>query len=395
MENNTFIWLIPIILLPIFFSMGWLAARIDMRAVLKQAKSIPMKFYKSLDAIIDNKTNIAAETLQSIIDEQHEKGQQIRSYELGLTLGKLFRKRGENDKAIALHQKLLSLPNIPETKLQKIQFELGQDYQAAGLVNRAEKQFEDLLNSTFKQQASQILLDIYQQDRDWEKAIEMVSKFPQDGISQQFDLAQFYCELAQKALIESHLDQAHTYAKKALDINKKCTRTNIILGDIEFKRGNYANAIEAYTAIENQNYAYLTMVGEKIYDAYDAMHKAEEGLNLLIGYMNTFPQLNLTNLIYEKALLIWNLKKANEITANLIRINPNLEKIYLLTDIAMFEGDPTLKKDANIIKKILSNQISKSFMYQCKQCHFKSQVFFWRCPACGKWETFTPNRIEV
>ncbi|MCV2509823.1 MAG: lipopolysaccharide assembly protein LapB, partial [Neisseriaceae bacterium] len=68
---------------------------------------------------------------------------------------------------------------------------------------------------------------------------------------------------------------------------------------------------------------------------------------------------------------------------------------YLLTDIAMSEGEPSLKTDADIIKKILANQINKSFMYQCKHCHFKSQVFFWRCPACGKWETFTPNRIEV
>ena len=116
-------------------------ARVDMKAVLKQAKAVPFRFYKSLDAMIDNRTKNAADILSEIIEDQHERGLQIESYELAFTLGKLFRKRGENDKAITLHQKLLTLSDIPHKKRQQIQFELGQDYRSAGLVDRAEKQF--------------------------------------------------------------------------------------------------------------------------------------------------------------------------------------------------------------------------------------------------------------
>ncbi len=374
--------------------MGWLMARVDMKTVLKQAKTVPIRFYKSLDAMIDNRTKNAADILSEIIEDQHERGQQIESYELAFTLGKLFRKRGENDKAITLHQKLLTLPDIPQKKRQQIQFELGQDYRAAGLVDRAEKQFENLLNSDFKNEASRILLSIYQQDQEWEKTIALASKLPTEDASQLFDLAEFHCEIAQRALIEMDLTKAQNEANTALSIHGKCTRANIILGDIAMKEHNYRQAIAAYTAIEKQNYQFLGRVGEKIYDAYEELGKSEEGLNLLIGYMETFPTLDFTNLIYEKALILFGQEKANEISENLIRLNPNMQKLGLFSDI-IASRHPAFHSDANLFKKVFAEQISKSLLYQCQHCHFKSQVFFWHCPACDKWETFTPNRIET
>ncbi|MFH4355260.1 MAG: lipopolysaccharide assembly protein LapB [Neisseriaceae bacterium] len=395
METNILIWLVPIGLLPIFFAMGWLAARVDMRTVLKQAKVVPIQFYKSLSAMVDGKTRVAADLLSEIVEEKEMLAQSPESHELALTLGQLFRKRGETNKAISLHQKMLSLPELSTEQSHQVRFELGKDYQAAGLVDRAETQLESLLETPLKSQASKILLLIYQQDRDWEKAIQLATLTPSEELSQQLELAQFHCELGQKALIQSKLELSSSYARLALEINKKCARANLILGDVFNKRQDYAEAIRAYTSIENQNYNYLSMVGEKIYDAYAAMSRAEEGLELLIGYAKTFPEINLTTLIYEKALLLWDRARANEITRQLIRLNPNLEKIYLLTTILLNDHQLALSSDAAIIEKVLFNQINKNFMYQCRHCYFKSQVFFWRCPACGRWETFTTRRIEV
>ena len=281
MDNELWVILLPITLLLVFFAMGWFAARIDMKTVLKQAKSVPAGFYKSLDALVDRNSGRAARELAEVIDQQPQ------SYDLNLTLGKLYRQRGENDKAINMHQALLDSPDTVNEKRARVLFELAQNYQSAGLVDRAEQIFIGLQEGNMAREARQHLLSIYQQDRDWEKAIETAQLLSHDEQTYQFEIAQFYCELAQTALFKSNLDAARYNVQKALDANKKCARANMILGDIETKQGNFPAAVEAYGAIEQQNHAYLSMVGEKLYEAYAAQDKQEEKLNRLIGYMQT------------------------------------------------------------------------------------------------------------
>ena len=370
------IWwlLVPIALLPIFFAMGWFAARVDMKTVLKQAKTIPSGFYNSLDALVDKNTGKAARNLAEVIDQQQG------SYDLNLTLGKLYRQRGENDKAIAMHKTLLNSPDTVGEKHERVLYELGLNYQSAGLVDRAEQIFIELQKGNMAKQANEVLLNIYQQDRDWEKAIAT---------------AQFYCEMAQAVLFQSHFDEAREYVQAALNANPKCTRANMILGDIEQKQGNFGAAIAAYSAIEKQNHAYLSMVGERLYDAYDAMSKPEDGLNVLIGYAKTFPALDLINVIYEKSLLLHGEEKANQIAVELVRLKPDLNGMYRLLGLQMSDLNPQWKADADMMRGVMGRQLQKSWMFRCRNCHFKSQVYFWHCPACNKWETFTPNKIEV
>ncbi|MBO7381397.1 MAG: hypothetical protein J6U05_07005, partial [Neisseriaceae bacterium] len=121
--DNLGLWLL-LLILPLFFALGWFAARIDIRAVLKQAKSVPEHLYQSLDALIDRKSNIAARSLSEIVEQMiEEKNQDITAHALGLSLGKLYRQRGENDKAITLHQKLLNSPDLEGHLRHQLQFE--------------------------------------------------------------------------------------------------------------------------------------------------------------------------------------------------------------------------------------------------------------------------------
>lgn len=389
MDNELWLVLLPIVLLPVFFAMGWFAARVDMKTVLKQAKSIPTGFYKSLDALVDRNNGRAARELAEVVDQQPQ------SYDLNLTLGKLYRQRGENDKAIAMHQALLDSPDTVGAKRERVLFELGQNYQTAGLVDRAEQIFLGLLEGDMAREARQHLMSIYQQDRDWEKAIYMAQLLSHNEQTYQFEIAQFYCELAQAALFKSNFDLARYNVQKALEANKKCARANMILGDVKFKQGDYAAAREAYAAIEQQNHAYLSMVGEKLYETYAVEGKQEEGLNRLIGYMHTFPDLDLINVIYDKALLLKGESEAAQIALELVRKKPDLVGVYRLLGLKISDMDPTWKADADMMRAVVGRQLQKSVMYRCRNCHFKSQVFFWHCPACNKWETFTPNKIEV
>ncbi|MDO4997618.1 MAG: lipopolysaccharide assembly protein LapB [Neisseria sp.] len=389
MENEILIWLVPIALLPVFFAMGWFAARVDMKAVLKQAKSVPTAFYKSLDALVDRNTALAARNLSEISDLQPN------TFELNLTLSKLYRTRGENDKAIHLLKKMADAPDLAGDRRDQVLFELGQTYQSAGLVDRAEQIFLTLQTGNMAKQARELLLNIYQQDRDWEKAIEQARLLSHDEQTYQFEIAQFFCEMAQTALFKSDFEQAKQWVQTALSANRKCCRANMILGDIEQKLGNFSAAVDAYSAIEKQNVAYLSMVGERLYDAYDAQGKAEEGLNVLIGYSKTFAQVDLLNVIYEKALLLKGEAAANELAAELVRHKPDLNGVYRLLGLQISDLNPAWKSDVDMMRGVIGRQVQKAWMYRCRNCHFKSQVYFWHCPACNKWETFTPNKIEV
>ncbi|MBI0067465.1 MULTISPECIES: lipopolysaccharide assembly protein LapB [Snodgrassella] len=394
MDSNDFwMWLAPVVLLPVFFAMGWFAARVDMRAVLKQAKSIPEGFYKSLDALAENKSAVAVRELAEVVDQQNDARQS--TYELHLTLGKLYRQRGENDKAIALHQKLLELPETIAERRDIVAFELGQDYQAAGLVDRAEQILVGLLNGSKARQARQILLNIYQQDRDWEKAIKLAEELSTGDQTYQFEIAQFYCELAQLALYQSEYNKAREYIFQALAVNRKCSRANMILGDVELKQQNFQAAVDAYSAIEKQNYEYLSLVGERLYDAYDGMNKAADGLEVLIGFAQTFPQLDLSGVIYEKSIPVYGDDRATEIVIDLVRRKPTLTGTYRLLGVLQNNIAPKWKAEVDMMRSVVGMQMQKSVMYRCRHCHFKSQVYFWHCPACNKWETFTPNRIDV
>ena len=216
-----------------------------------------------------------------------------------------------------------------------------------------------------------------------------------DEQTYQFEIAQFYCELAQAALFKSDFDTARGHVQSALNANKKCTRANMILGDIEQKQEHYQAAIDAYASIEKQNHAYLSMVGERIYDAYDALGKPQEGLNVLTGYLKTFPQLDLINVVYDKSLLLYGETQAAQTAVELVRQKPDLGGVYRLLGLQISGMNPTWKADADMMRAVIGRQMQKAVMYRCRNCHFKSQVFFWHCPACNKWETFTPNRIEV
>lgn len=389
MDIEIWWFILPIILLPVFFGMGWFAARVDMKTVLKQAKTVPFGFYNSLDALVDRNTGRAARSLAEVIDQQRA------SYDLILTLGKLYRQRGENDKAINMHKTLLESPDTVGQKRERVLYELGLDFKNAGLVDRAEQILIGLKDGNMAQASNQVLLNIYEQDRDWQQAIDTAQRLAHDEQTYQFEIAQFYCEMAQAALHQSNLELAKQYARTALEANKKCTRANMILGDVAQKNGQFQAAIDAYTAIEKQNHAYLSMVGERIYDAYDALNKAQDGLNILIGYARTFPHLDINAIIYDKALLLLGEEKANQILAELVRAKPDLNGMYRLLGLQISNLHPTLKADADMIRGVIGRQLQRSWMYRCRHCHFKSQVFFWHCPACNKWETFTPNKIEV
>ncbi|HLX53758.1 MAG TPA: tetratricopeptide repeat protein, partial [Aquella sp.] len=267
--NTTVLFLL---VTPLFFAFGWIAGRIDMKTVIKQAKSLPQRLFDSIDSLIDSKSGVACQNIQDLVDQEPQ------LTELQLSLGKLYRNRGENDLAIKLHNKLLNSQYIfsGETK-DLIRLELAKDFQRAGLIDRAESLLIRLVNSEiYSHKAQELLLDIYQQDKNWTDAIETAKKLATSDYSYHTEVAQFNCELAQELMIKSSNKQAEDYITQALEINRKCVRANILLGDIYFSGERYHDAISTWQLIEKQNYLYLPMITDKMFDAYLRLDKLRQ-----------------------------------------------------------------------------------------------------------------------
>lgn len=377
-----------LLLFPAFFGLGWFAARVDMRTVLKQAKAVPTGFFRGLDALVEDKTDIAASALAEVARQQGS------ALELQHTLGKLYRKRGENDRAIRLHQRMLDAPDLPAEHRDAVRFELAQDFRKAGLVDRAEEILIKLQDGNMGLAARRQLLDIYQQDRDWHKAIATAKELRSDAHSFQHEVAQFYCELAQGELYKSNSEQARHYVDEAFSANRKCVRASLILGDIEFAGGHVEAAIAAWQNIEKQNYEYLSMAAERLFDAYERLDKPLEGIALLRGYQKTFPQLELTDLLYQKIATYEGEEKALEVAREGVHARPSLSGVYRLIEAQMDELSPEGRMDAEVARALVLKHAQRLSVHRCKCCNFRSRAFFWHCPACGEWEGFTANRSE-
>lgn len=383
------IWLL--IVIPVFFAFGWFAGRIDMKSLMKQAKLIPQRLYDGVDAMVDNKTGLARDELKQVIDQEPQ------LIDLQFSLGRLYRKRGENDLAIKLHSKLLGSQFVLSKEIKdKIRLELAQDFQKAGLIDRAETTLTKLLNSQlYAHKALEMLLLIYQQDKNWQDAIVTARKLATSNISFHTEVAQFNCELAQESIIKSDYEQAQKYIAYALDTNRKCVRANILLGEVHFNQENYADAISVWQAIEKQNFQYLPFVINKMFEAYQRQNMTKEFLNLIKGYTTLYPQINIYEFVYKTLITHDSLDATLDYLHNLMRYNPSAKIAVLLIDARVEQiQTPDGKNDAQQVKNILVKYDEKNSHYACGCCNFKSKTFFWQCPACYEWESISPNNIE-
>ena len=185
---------------PLFFGLGWMAARIDIKQIVRESRALPRSYFKGLNFLLSEQPDKAIEAFIEVVKVDPE------TVELHFALGSLFRRRGEYDRAIRMHQNLLDRADLGAEQKLQAQMELGQDYLKAGILDRAEELFSRLQSTSQSVAARRFLLEIYQQEKDWPRAIEMTKQVETDPRA----LAQYLCELAQSEAAQSRPDAARS-----------------------------------------------------------------------------------------------------------------------------------------------------------------------------------------
>src|SRR5688572_4174627 len=376
-------WLLG--LLPLFFGFGWMAARIDIRQVMHESRALPRSYFKGLNFLLNEQPDKAIEAFIEVVKVDPE------TIDLHFALGSLFRRRGEYDRAIRMHQNLLERADLGAEQKAVALAELGQDYLKAGILDRAEEVFKRLEKSPQPGPARRHLREIYEQEKDWQRAIEMSQVVESDPR----DLAQYYCELAAAESASSRPEAARKQLEAALEANRKCVRASLQLGDLEKNQGNQERAIEHWMRVESQDPAYLALVAQRLAEAHRETGRAEEGLTLLAGYLERYPSLDLLDTVFQQTLEAKGPEAAYRMVRDELRRNPTLLGLDRLLEAQIVGAStPDRRRDLELVRNLVHGHTRRLARYRCETCSFKARQFHWRCPACGGWETYPPRRTE-
>lgn len=379
-------WLLA---LPLFFALGWVAARIDIRHILSESRVLPSSYYKGVNFLLNEQPDKAIEAFIEVVNVDPQ------TIELHFALGNLFRRRGEIERAIRMHQNLGARADLGREQKALALHELAQDYLKAGLLDRAEELFLQLDDTPHAEPALNFLLDIYEQEKEWRKATVIAGKLEKlTGRSHQKHIANFYCEMASSEIMHSRAEAARPLLEKALSHHRLSVRANLLLGDLEQGRGAHDAAIMAWKRVESQNPEYLSLVAERIYRAFKQQGKNIEGVTLLKGYLSRYPSLDLLNAVFDGLLESEGAASAYALVRDELRRSPTLLGLDKFLEAQLLDVPAERRQDLELIRNLVHQHTRGLAMYKCDQCGFRARQFYWHCPACGSWETYSPRRSE-
>lgn len=348
-----------------------------------QQLSLPRDYLVGLNFLLNEEPDKAVDVFIKMLEVDSN------TVETHLAVGKLFRRRGEVDRAIRIHQNLIARPHLDKIYREQSLFELGQDYLSAGVLDRAERVFLEVLGvKEYSIPALRALLDIYQQEKDWQQAIQIAQKL-QIATKQdmQHIIAHYYCELAESAFSKLQYEQAFQYLKEALRADQQCVRASLLQAKSDMAKGDHKIALRHLKKIKDQNPDYLSEAIEELALCYEALNEEDKLQSYLMQILQDHPRVPVVLTLAERIRQWKGEKIAADFVADYVRRYPSIQGLHLFIKLYVANAEGKIKEDLlilyNLTKKILANKPE----YQCVSCGFSGRTLHWHCPGCKQWGT--------
>jgi lipopolysaccharide biosynthesis regulator YciM len=381
------LWML--LIFPLFFGMGWLAARMDIKQLLSESSALPQSYFQGLKFLLNEQQDKAIEAFIEVVKVDPQ------TVELHFALGSLFRRRGEVDRALRMHHNLVDMVDLDEDKRKQAIFELAQDYLKAGILDRAESLFSELESTPYAKQSLEFLLELFQKEHDWIKAIAVAQRLTKvEGQSYNKQEAFFYCELADEEIMQGNSAGAQEYLQQALQVYPNSVRATMIQGDIAASEGRNEEAIDIWKRIEVQDARYLPLVAERLLNAYRSLKREAEGVVLLRGYLGLGHSLDLMNVAFDGVLKNEGTAAAYKLVRDELERNPTLLGLDKLLEARLLEVPIERRADVELVKDLIHKRTRNLAMFHCANCGFNARQFYWHCPACHAWDSYPPSHSE-
>ncbi|WP_026958000.1 lipopolysaccharide assembly protein LapB [Aliagarivorans taiwanensis] len=379
------------LLLPVAVAYGWyMGQRSVRRGQQHQATQVSKQYVEGLDLLLSNQSEEALDRFIELLQVDDE------AIDTHLALGNLFRQRGEVDKAIRIHQNLISRQNISIEQRNLAQLQLARDYLAAGLFDRAEKIFRMLLEEP-EQRATALseLLNIYQQTRDWRMAIDVARKISaKDKPEITNDVAHFYCELALEAERAGDLPQAKKHLKKALSVDIDCTRASLHLAQLLVEEKDDKQALKVLNRVPEQDPEMLLEVVplyQAICERLGQQSHYRDFLEYCCGTLDAGATVMLA--------LASEIQQQDGIEAALafvdqqIKRHPTMRGFHRLMQYhSELLKSRQAKQSLQALSDLVNQQLRERAQFRCQHCGFSSHAIYWHCPSCKSWGSVKPIR---
>jgi lipopolysaccharide biosynthesis regulator YciM len=407
-----------LIFIPMLFGLGWVAARFDFRQMLRETRTLPDSYFRGLNFLLNEEPDRAIDAFVEVAKLDPE------TTELHFALGSLFRRRGEMERAIRVHQSLLNRTDLPVAERDHAQHELAQDFLKAGMLDRAESTFNTLKDTRFALPALRSLVRIYESEHDWPRAIEVV-KTLQGLVDEPVpQIVHYHCELAQMALAakpvnveaaNAALDAADHAIKNFDAAASRGGRARIAmlraqLAKIEQNPKRERLYLESVLASAPE---YAGLVAERLLANYTQTGEAAQGLDVLSRHYAQHASLDLFNVVFRELRAQRGPAQAWRFAREAMRSHPSLLGLDRLLEVELSNpvaasaagaaeavpsdarrDDAVPGGDLTLLRSLIHKHTQRLDRYVCKSCGFQPRSFYWQCPGCNAWETSAPRRLE-
>ncbi|MEE4161598.1 MAG: lipopolysaccharide assembly protein LapB [Woeseiaceae bacterium] len=368
---------------------GWALGRFGERDETETAPPLNIDYLKGLNFLLNEQTDQALEHFLKMVRVDD------KTIETHFALGSLFRRRGEVDRAIRIHQNIIARPDLASDQRDQALYSLARDYQSAGLLDRAEKLFARLADgSRYQVQALENLCRIYEQEKEWEKAIQAGQKLERiGGRSLELQIAHYYCELAEAAATRNDYPAARDFVKKAQSGRPRTLRGALTRAHIARETDDNETALNLYHRIIDEHTYLIAEALPEIVSIYAREGRTDE-LNEAIRKMIADDPAMSPLVAY--TAIVNNIGGIPEIDAAVEQYVLNEPTLATFVDLDALRGADSDRDEALArIRAALSRLAGSSPRYQCQECGFSSQRLLWQCPSCRSWETQRPaSRVQ-
>jgi len=370
-------------LIPLAAWAGWVLAKsTTSRGERKRNRNFSNRYFQGLNYLLDEQPDKAIAVFIEMAEVTAD------TIETHLALGSLFRRRGEVERAIRIHQNIISKPGLAERQKTRALLELGEDYMRAGLFDRAEKLFNELIErESHAPSALRHLLDIYQQEKDWEKALHQAQQL--ESVTDEkmgLVMSHFCCEMAEEALAGNETASARKHLRHARRHFPESIRARVILAKIAAQQAMYAEALDVYEEVAAMDMEYI----HDILPAYlDCARQADEFPRALERMEEWSQRYDGISLLLSRTAVIreeQGLAEATLYLAEALTQRPSVRGLDHLIELQL-EGGPETGSGDEILRAVAQKLLARQPSYQCTHCGYAGHSHHWQCPSCKNWST--------
>ena len=372
--------------LPLAFVLGWLASRFDLRQLRAENRRAPKAYFKGLNFLLNEQQDQAIDAFIEAVQNDPD------TSELHFALGNLFRRRGEYDRAVRVHEHLLSRGDLTPADRERAQHALALDFLKAGLLDRAEDALNRLEGTPFEAQARLALLAIYERSRDWSHAASIAQKM---HAADQGDFstrqAHYLCEQALALSVQGDRAGAKALLEQAMAAAPDAARARIELARLQQLMGQPDAVLATLQTLGERAPAALPLAAPLLVEAGNATGRQAEVHARLVAHYEQSPSLD----VLESIVAMEAANDATQATAR-ARYVQHLDKERSLVAAAKWLSTEKLEHEEfhPQIQRALEHAVKPLTRYRCAACGFEARQHFWQCPGCQTWDSYPARRVE-